>query len=55
MVGRTELPGDGPGRVRLKLTLLNPHTTPADVAGLLATVVTAGRAEEEALLRGEAQ
>uniref|UniRef100_UPI00099E5611 pyridoxal phosphate-dependent decarboxylase family protein n=1 Tax=Streptomyces specialis TaxID=498367 RepID=UPI00099E5611 len=53
VVGRTELPGDGPGRVRLKLTLLNPHTTPADVERLLAIVTEAGRAEEEALLRGD--
>ncbi|MFI8849982.1 pyridoxal phosphate-dependent decarboxylase family protein [Streptomyces sp. NPDC053499] len=49
VVGRTELPGEGPGRVRLKLTLLNPHTTPADVERLLDAVVAAGRAEEEEL------
>lgn len=48
VVGRTELPGDGPGRVRLKLTLLNPHTTPADVERLLHAVAAAGRAEEAA-------
>ncbi|MER8000823.1 pyridoxal-dependent decarboxylase [Streptomyces sp. NPDC095613] len=47
VVGRTELPGEGPGRVRLKLTLLNPHTTPAEVDRLLHAVVAAGRAEEE--------
>ncbi|MFJ6213389.1 pyridoxal phosphate-dependent decarboxylase family protein [Streptomyces sp. NPDC092296] len=46
VVGRTELPGTGPGRVRLKLTLLNPHTTPADVERLLHTVAAAGQAEE---------
>ncbi|NUP77557.1 MAG: aspartate aminotransferase family protein [Nonomuraea sp.] len=46
VVGRTELPGEGPGRVRLKLTLLNPHTTPADVERLLQAVVAAGEAEE---------
>ncbi|MFJ4920317.1 pyridoxal phosphate-dependent decarboxylase family protein [Streptomyces sp. NPDC088725] len=46
VVGRTELPGDGPGRVRLKLTLLNPHTTSAEVERLLLAVVAAGRAEE---------
>ncbi|AUG80869.1 Putative L-2,4-diaminobutyrate decarboxylase [Kitasatospora sp. MMS16-BH015] len=46
VVGRTELPGRGPGRVRLKLTLLNPHTSPAALAGLLAAVVAAGRAVE---------
>ncbi|MFG2191067.1 pyridoxal phosphate-dependent decarboxylase family protein [Streptomyces sp. NPDC048639] len=49
VVGRTELPGDGPGRVRLKLTLLNPHTTPADVERLLHAVAAAGQAEEDAL------
>ncbi|GAA2135058.1 aminotransferase class V-fold PLP-dependent enzyme [Kitasatospora kazusensis] len=49
VVGRTELPGEGPGRVRLKLTLLNPHTTGEQVAALLAEVVRAGRAVE----RGE--
>ncbi|MBT2429136.1 aspartate aminotransferase family protein [Streptomyces sp. ISL-112] len=47
VVGRTELPGEGPGRVRLKLTLLNPHTTPAEVERLLHTVAAAGQAEEE--------
>ncbi|MFJ9604987.1 pyridoxal phosphate-dependent decarboxylase family protein [Kitasatospora sp. NPDC101176] len=43
VVGRTELPGGGPGRVRLKLTLLNPHTTPGEVRALLREVVVAGR------------
>ncbi|GAA2247105.1 aminotransferase class V-fold PLP-dependent enzyme [Kitasatospora cystarginea] len=43
VVGRTELPGTGPGRVRLKLTLLNPNTTEADLAALLKAVVRAGR------------
>ncbi|WP_369354847.1 aspartate aminotransferase family protein [Streptomyces sp. cg2] len=47
VVGRTELPGGGPGRVRLKLTLLNPHTTTDAVQRLLDAVVAAGRAEEE--------
>ncbi|WP_431681657.1 pyridoxal phosphate-dependent decarboxylase family protein [Kitasatospora sp. KL5] len=47
VVGRTELPGEGPGRVRLKLTLLNPHTAPEDIAGLLAEIVRAGRRAEE--------
>lgn len=46
VIGRTELPGAGPGRVRLKLTLLNPHTTPADVAVLLGAVADAGDACE---------
>ncbi|WP_281260250.1 pyridoxal phosphate-dependent decarboxylase family protein [Nonomuraea indica] len=49
VVGRTELPGDGPGRVRLKLTLLNPNTTADQVERLLGEVAAAGRAEEEAL------
>lgn len=49
VVGRTELPGEGPGRVRLKLTLLNPHTTPADVERLLHAVAAAGQAAEEDL------
>lgn len=43
MVGRTELPGTGPGRVRLKLTLLNPYATPADTGALLAAVRAAGQ------------
>ncbi|UQA97676.1 pyridoxal phosphate-dependent decarboxylase family protein [Streptomyces halobius] len=47
VVGRTELPGEGPGRVRLKLTLLNPHTTAAEVERLLHAVAAAGQAEEE--------
>ncbi|WP_329558583.1 pyridoxal-dependent decarboxylase [Streptomyces uncialis] len=47
VVGRTELPGEGPGRVRLKLTLLNPRTSAQDVARLVRTVVAAGLAEEE--------
>ncbi|MGW2395030.1 pyridoxal phosphate-dependent decarboxylase family protein [Kitasatospora sp. NPDC001664] len=42
VVGRTELPGEGPGRIRLKLTLLNPEATPADTAAVLAEVVAAG-------------
>lgn len=49
VVGRTELPGEGPGRVRLKLTLLNPHTTAADVERLVHLVAAAGEAEEETL------
>ncbi|KQV04571.1 MULTISPECIES: pyridoxal-dependent decarboxylase [unclassified Kitasatospora] len=43
VVGRTELPGEGPGRVRLKLTLLNPHATLADTEALLAAVQVAGQ------------
>ncbi|RKE22429.1 pyridoxal-dependent decarboxylase [Streptomyces sp. TLI_171] len=38
VVGRTELPGTGPGRVRLKLTLLNPHTTERELAALIGAV-----------------
>ncbi|WP_187368250.1 pyridoxal phosphate-dependent decarboxylase family protein [Nonomuraea terrae] len=49
VVGRTELPGEGPGRIRLKLTLLNPYTTGEEVERLLHAVAAAGRAEEEAL------
>lgn len=48
VVGRTELPGEGPGRVRLKLTLLNPRATVAEVERLLGAVVAAGVAEEGA-------
>ncbi|MEV4560094.1 pyridoxal-dependent decarboxylase [Kitasatospora sp. NPDC049285] len=44
VVGRTELPGSGPGRVRLKLTLLNPRTTEQEVAEVLAAVTEAGHA-----------
>jgi L-2,4-diaminobutyrate decarboxylase len=43
VVGRTELDG----RVHLKLTLLNPDATAADVDALLTLVVAAGRAEED--------
>ncbi|WP_232778585.1 pyridoxal phosphate-dependent decarboxylase family protein [Carbonactinospora thermoautotrophica] len=47
VVGRTELGGAEPGgRVRLKLTLLNPHATRADVDALLAAVVAAGAEED---------
>lgn len=38
VVGRTEIPGDGPGRRWLKLTLLNPAATTADVTALVALV-----------------
>jgi L-2,4-diaminobutyrate decarboxylase len=54
VVGRTELPGTGPGRVRLKLTLLNPHTTSADVDRLLAEVVRQGREVESGQGRADA-
>lgn len=44
VVGRTELDG----AVQLKLTLLNPAATAADVAALLDEIVAAGRAAESA-------
>ena len=44
VVGRTE----AAGRVRLKLTLLNPHARPADVDALLAAIVDAGDREAAA-------
>ena len=44
VVGRTE----DAGRVRLKLTLLNPHARPADVDALLAAIVDAGDREAAA-------
>jgi L-2,4-diaminobutyrate decarboxylase len=40
VVGRTEVAG----RARLKLTLMNPTTTEADVAALVALVARAGAA-----------
>ncbi|WP_327582567.1 pyridoxal-dependent decarboxylase [Nonomuraea sp. NBC_00507] len=49
VVGRTELPGEGSGRVRLKLTLLNPHATATEVERLVHLVAAAGEAEEAAL------
>jgi L-2,4-diaminobutyrate decarboxylase len=46
VLGRTELPRDrpdtAPGTVRLKLTLLNPHTTEQQIDDLLAAVCVAG-------------
>ena len=44
VVGRTEVAG----RVHLKLTLLNPTATDADVAGLVALVASAGAGIEAA-------
>ncbi|MCX4745380.1 pyridoxal-dependent decarboxylase [Kitasatospora sp. NBC_01287] len=50
VLGRTELlapvPGVTGGLVRLKLTLLNPHTTEAELARLLDLVVAAARGQE---------
>jgi len=43
VIGRTEA---GDGSVRLKLTLLNPQATRADIDGLIAAVVAAGEAED---------
>jgi L-2,4-diaminobutyrate decarboxylase len=47
VLGRTELPAPAPGvtggLVRLKLTLLNPHTTEAELARLLDAVVATAR------------
>ncbi|NUW41899.1 aminotransferase class V-fold PLP-dependent enzyme [Nonomuraea rhodomycinica] len=42
-------PSGGRGRVRLKLTLLNPHATVADVERLVGLVAAAGEAEEAGL------
>lgn len=44
VVGRTDF-GDGPDRLWLKLTLLNPHTTPMDITTVLEAVVAAGDSE----------
>ncbi|MBF9073776.1 pyridoxal phosphate-dependent decarboxylase family protein [Streptacidiphilus fuscans] len=63
VVGRTELPGPGGSAaptVVLKLTLLNPHTTEADLDRLIAHVVAAGTSTERerdtrAAERGAAQ
>jgi L-2,4-diaminobutyrate decarboxylase len=52
VVGRTELGHSRPdgmagdGRVRLKLTFLNPTATPADVDALLKAIVLAGQEED---------
>lgn len=43
VIGRTDIGGS----VALKLTLLNPATTPADIDALLDLVAAAGRAESE--------
>jgi L-2,4-diaminobutyrate decarboxylase len=51
VVGRTSLPGadgkpNGPGSLRLKLTLLNPQATPDDLDRLLDLIDAAGAAED---------
>lgn len=48
VVGRTDI-GPGPGAVRLKLTLLNPHAVEHDVDAVLRAVIAAGRAVEREL------
>jgi L-2,4-diaminobutyrate decarboxylase len=45
VVGRAD-GGPAAGRVRLKLTFLNPETTPADIDRLLGMVVAAGEKED---------
>ncbi|OLE20481.1 MAG: hypothetical protein AUG49_24960 [Catenulispora sp. 13_1_20CM_3_70_7] len=46
VLGRTSLardrPGTAPGTVRLKLTLLNPHTTEPQIDALIAAICAAG-------------
>lgn len=44
VVGRTALPGGGPGSLRLKLTLLRPETTFAELDALLDLVAEAAHA-----------
>jgi L-2,4-diaminobutyrate decarboxylase len=46
VVGRTALPGGGPGSLRLKFTLLRPETTTAELDALLDLVATAARARD---------
>ncbi|HEY3868897.1 MAG TPA: pyridoxal-dependent decarboxylase [Actinocrinis sp.] len=53
VVGRTELPGPdgkpaGPGALRLKLTLINPDATAADLDRLLDLIAAAAAAEDRA-------
>jgi L-2,4-diaminobutyrate decarboxylase len=47
VIGRTEVVSGSVRSIRLKLTLLNPHTTAGDVDTLLAAVVAAGEEESE--------
>ncbi len=51
VIGRTELSGpDGesgaPGSLRLKITLVDPQTTPADLTDLVELIAAAGAAED---------
>ena len=48
VVGRTELPGTGPGRRWLKFTLLNPHATDVQLQLLVDSVVRVTRATRPA-------
>lgn len=45
VIGRTEVPGEGPGQRWLKLTLLNPAATADDVRALVGLVAEAVAAE----------
>jgi L-2,4-diaminobutyrate decarboxylase len=52
VVGRAELPGPdgkpaGPGSLRLKLTLVNPETSPVDLDRLVELLAAAGAAEDQ--------
>jgi L-2,4-diaminobutyrate decarboxylase len=55
VVGRTELPGTGPGRRWLKLTLLHPHATGDEVRALVRLVAEAAADEREPLAAAEAR
>ncbi|HTJ68819.1 MAG TPA: pyridoxal-dependent decarboxylase [Actinospica sp.] len=46
VVGRTALPGGGPGSLRLKFTLLRPETTTAELDTLLDLVAAAAHARD---------
>lgn len=48
VIGRTVRQLDDVPRIHLKLTLINPVTTPRDVEDIIAAVVRAGEAEERA-------
>ncbi|MGE4427178.1 MAG: aspartate aminotransferase family protein [Solirubrobacteraceae bacterium] len=52
VVGRTELPGEGPGRRWLKLTLLHPHASPDAVRTLVAEIAAACPAPATSAARG---
>lgn len=51
VIGRTELTGPdgkpaGPGSLRLKITLVNPQSTPEDLDALIRLIAAAGAAED---------